>query len=69
MTILSEMTWIYFFPKAKLLRSTGSLLECTMRIIDKSEVDITKKTQLFWIEMSVGEINYFEIKWILNSWC
>lgn len=45
------------------------LLECTMGIIDKSGVDDMGNQQLFWTEMSVREMDYFEIKQIINILC
>lgn len=68
MTIVPEMT-LAFFSQDKVLRNTGSLIECKMGIIDKLVLDVMKNQQLFWTEISVGQMNYFEIKWISNSWC
>lgn len=50
-----------FYSKAKVLRNTAFGLECTMGIINKSDVDTTKPT-LFWTETSIGEMDYFEIE-------
>lgn len=56
MPAVSEITGASF-SKAKLLRNTASLSECTMGIIDNSGVDIMGNQQLFWTEMSIGEID------------
>lgn len=51
-----------FYSKAKVLRNTPFLLECTVGIINKSDVDTTQSQQLFWTEMFIGEMDYFEIE-------
>lgn len=40
-----------------------------MGIIDKSGVNDMGNQQLFWTEISVGEMDYFEIKQIINILC
>lgn len=53
----------FSFSKAKVPRNTTCLLlECTTGIIDKSGVDVMGHQQLFWTEMSIRDMDYFEIK-------
>lgn len=68
MPAVSEITGASF-SKAKLLRNTASLSECTMGIIDNSGVDIMGNQQLFWTEMSIGEIDDLKsnVYWIFGA--